>query len=126
MTIINNIAYCGLYCPKCYKNSVADAAEGLKRVIIHAKDVCRKKYLMSGNMGKELNNLITLKCVNFCRTGGGKSDCKIKICCLNKKIDGYWQCDDFEKCDLLNCRFRDNIGKIKQLGIEKFVSEYQF
>jgi len=121
----NDVAYCGLYCPKCYKNSVSSAAKNLKRVVLRAKNVCGKKYLTSQEIKKELNNLIALRCANFCRAGGGKSDCKIKICCLDKTLDGCWQCEGFIKCDLLNNRFKKNILKIKEQGVEKFVQEYE-
>ncbi len=124
--MLNNVAYCGLYCPKCYKNSVAKAAENLRRVILQAKDVCGKKHLVSQEMEKELENLIGLRCVNFCRISGDKSDCQIKVCCLREKIDGCWQCEGFVQCDLLSIRFKKNILRIKQQGLKKFIQEYEF
>ena len=124
--MINDIAYCGLYCPKCYKNSVFLAAQNLKHVVLRVRDVCGKKYLMSQEMEQELDILAGLRCVNFCRSGGGKSGCQIKTCCLKEKIDGCWQCEGFVKCDLISNRFKENILKIKEKGIAKFIQEYEF
>lgn len=63
-----------------------------------------------------------------CRSGGGADDCYQRRCCLERNIDGCWQCDIFP-CD--KGFFDDEEWKglcigfvkcIKAKGIEKFVS----
>ena len=66
-----------------------------------------------------------------CRSGGGADDCYQRRCCLEKGIDGCWQCDG-SPCDM--GFFADEVWKglcrgfircIKDKGIEEFVSLVQ-
>ncbi len=118
---INLVAYCGLYCPKCYKMKVTDATELLKKELENAKDKGAKFLESFPSLEQDLDNLAKLRCVKFCREGGGKASCKIKNCCLTKNIEGCWQCDLFETCDELKEQFKQNIKSIRQLGVEKFI-----
>lgn len=64
---------------------------------------------------------------NGCRSGGGLKGCYQRECCIDKDIDGCWQCQDFP-CDkgffgdkawrglCIGC-----IESIKDKGIEVFV-----
>ncbi len=117
----NLVAYCSLYCPKCYKMNVAEAAENLKEQIENAKTKNTEFLKLFPSLEQILDNLIKLKCFKFCRESGGKASCKIKICCKNKNIDGCWQCKTFKKCDNLKTQFINNIKEIKKLGIEGYI-----
>jgi hypothetical protein len=81
---INLVAYCGLYCPKCYKMKVADAAEFLKKELENARNKGAKFLENFPTLEQNLDNLTKLKCAKFCREGGGKTSCSIKSCCLSK------------------------------------------
>jgi len=119
--VTNLVAYCGLCCPKCYKNTVAEAAESLRAELENAKAKGAGFLENLPETEETLNSLIKLRCGKFCRAGGGKSSCKIKICCNDKNIEGCWECEAFEACSNLKEQFVDNIRKIKKLGINGFI-----
>ena len=119
------LAYCGLYCPKCYKNSVSQAAMVLRREMLAAslRDACGDNPSLreSEPLRRTLDGLIAMKCPKPCRDGGGTKDCGIRACCLKKGIEGCWECAGFERCQRLKAQFVKNIMEIKQRGIENFV-----
>jgi len=120
----NLVAYCGLYCPRCYRMKVSEAAEMLRKELKLAKDK-GAPYLDDCGAGfkKKLNTLIKLRCDEFCRNRK-ELKCKIKKCCIDKKLDGCWQCLDFKKCGKLKKQFIENCKKIKKLGLNIFVKNY--
>jgi len=120
----NSVAYCGLYCPGCYRMKVSEVAEILKKELKSAEDK-GALYLDDCGVGfkKKLNALIKLRCNKFCRDRK-ELKCKIKKCCVAKKLDGCWQCADFKKCDKLKKQFIENCKKIKKLGLNSFVKNY--
>jgi len=123
---MNQIAYCGLCCPKCYNMKVGQAAENLQKEIESAEEkgaTLGEEYPL---LKKALDKLARLQCLKFCREGGGKSaTCKIKKCCDDHEISGCWECSDFEKCQNLKPQFVSNIKKIQELGIDKYIEDYQ-
>lgn len=106
------VAYCGLYCPKCYKMVVSDAAEFLKNALENTH-ICGSANSPSAQFKSELNNLISLRCPKVCKAGGGNSNCAIRKCCLKKNIAGCWDCDGFQTCKNLTEQFINNIKEIK-------------
>jgi len=102
------IAYCSLYCPKCYKMSVSDAAMNLKKELEN-KHICGKTKWLSKSFYSELDSLISLHCNKFCKEGGGSPNCKIRICCIKKGYNGCWECNNFKSCDKLSNQFIENI-----------------
>lgn len=120
MTNEKLVAYCGLYCPKCYKNVVSDAATKLKWALQNTH-ICNKPYAVSPSFKRALDKLIGLHCSVTCKNGGGKPNCAIKKCCKEKNINGCWECDDYKKCEKLHERFVKNIGEIKKLGLKKYI-----
>ena len=64
-------------------------------------------------LSAELDGLIGLCCIEFCRQGGGKALCEIRDCCLERGFKGRWECSDFEKCKNLKEQFVENIRKIR-------------
>ncbi len=107
----NLIAYCGLYCPSCYKMVVSEAAESLKHALENTH-ICGSTNEPSKRFKDELDNLISLRCPKVCKEGGGNPNCAIRKCCLGKNIAGCWECKDFEKCENLTEQFVGNIKKI--------------
>ncbi|MBT5022341.1 DUF3795 domain-containing protein [Candidatus Woesearchaeota archaeon] len=114
------VAYCGLYCPKCYKMVVSEAADNLKKALNNTH-ICDSKNKSSNEFLDELDKLVKLKCINFCKAFGGSDTCKIRLCCRSKTIAGCWECNCFEKCNLLTNQFLVNIRKINQQGLDAFI-----
>lgn len=84
------IAYCGLYCTKCYKMRISEAAELLKDTL---KDthIRRTSDKPSTQFKNELNNLTALHCPKLCKDGGGNPNCQIRRCCTEKILNGCWE-----------------------------------
>lgn len=116
----NLVAYCGLYCPKCYKMVVSEAAELLTNALENTH-ICGSSNEPSIQFKKNLNNLVSLHCPKLCKEGGGNPNCPIRKCCIKKNLAGCWECDDFQICNKLNEQFVNNIHQIKKLGIDGFV-----
>lgn len=114
------VAYCGLYCPKCYKNVVSEAAAKLKFAMENTH-ICNKPNAVPPSFKKTLDKLVGLRCPVVCKNGGGNPNCKIKKCCKEKNINGCWECGEYRKCDKLHERFVKNIEKIKKLGMIRFI-----
>ena len=118
----NLIAYCGLYCPKCYKMVISESALTLKDAL-ESTHVCCKKNLTPASFKQTLNDLIALHCLKTCKDGGGNPDCKIRKCCVAKNISGCWECNDYKNCENLTKQFVDCIKKIKKLGPGGYIAE---
>lgn len=121
---IELIGYCWIYCPKCYRMKVSEAAE---KLLFELESVQSKgaKYLEETPLLKEgIEKLVAKKCHMFCRARQGESPCAIKNCCLPKNILGCWECEEMESCEKLNQQFLENCKKIKELGIDKFIEQY--
>lgn len=110
----NLTSYCGIYCPKCYKMRVSQAAAVLKDELERAKDRCGAKNFLTPAFQKSLADLIALHCPKVCKQGGGNPDCVIRKCCIEKKYDGCWKCGKFEKCGKLKKEYVENIKKSKK------------
>jgi hypothetical protein len=127
----NMIAYCGLNCATCfsYKKNVSEAAKSLRREM-HSekiKEVWKDVPFLGDydEFKKSLDGLAKLRCTKACSGGGGNPWCKIRSCCQKKEINGCWECADFETCNKLIERYRENVIQINKLGIEKFLAKQQ-
>lgn len=119
----NLVAYCGIYCPKCYRMRVSGAARTLKQELKAAKIKGASYWDDASQSFKNfLDQLIALHCSKFCRAGGG-SKCKIKKCCVGKNLKGCWECVDFESCKMLKSQFISHCHKIKKIGIERYAQD---
>ena len=49
-----------------------------------------------------LNHIKELACPGPCRLGGGKPECRIKLCARSKDLEGCWQCQSRRECTMLN------------------------
>ena len=113
-------AYCGLNCDDCfsYKKTVSEAAKNLRREMRSAK---MKEFWKEipfldeyEPFKRTLDGLARLRCIKGCRDGGGNPWCKFRKCAQKRKIDGCWQCTDFETCGNLVERHIKNIKILKK------------
>ncbi len=110
-------AFCGLYCEDCirFQSQAASLAEKLLKALdqegygVYAAakaggDPARIKgveaYAGYDQALALLEALVDGRCDSPCRLGGdGCSDnCPVKDCCLQRGLEGCWQCGDFNKC----------------------------
>ncbi len=120
------IAYCGLYCPKCYKMKIAASAKQLLLELESAQEKGAKFLQESLEITPALNKLIALECKKFCREGGGKSaTCPIKACCDDHEAIGCWECPDFDSCKKLKPQFLANNKKLRELNIDGYIHQYK-
>lgn len=115
------IAYCGLYCPKCYAMVVSEAAINLKKALENTH-ICGSKHDPSTEFKTEIDELVNLRCSVFCKDKK-ESDCPI-TCCISKGFDGCWECHDALGCPELSQQFKENCRKINEVGPARFIDEY--
>ena len=132
------IAYCGLYCGTCpgYDGKIADCARDLRKElrkakfhkIAHGLKKYFKQFKYYDQSYELLGLMVKFRCKRTCRNGGGPPFCKVRKCCVEKELDGCWECAEFKTCkklDFLKPVHDDghikNIRKIKRYGIRKFL-----
>jgi len=73
-----------------------------------------------------LDAIVKLECDTPCRAGGDGclQPCEIKTCVQTKKLEGCWECDEFERCDKFEFfrlihgdTTKENLRKIKEYGL---------
>ncbi len=122
--INQNLAFCGLYCPHCYRVKISNAAKILKHEMDAAADKGAKYFSeVSESFSDDINVLISKECNLYCRAGGGTT-CEIKLCCLDKKLNGCWECGDFETCKKISAQFKGHCKDIKEKGIDAYIESY--
>ena len=120
------IAYCGLYCPKCYNMKISYSSKNLLNELLSAQKKGATYLQDDPSIKKILNKLIDLECIKFCREDVKKSmNCSIKICCDGHDVIGCWKCPDLNSCKKLKKQFYDNCSKLKKLGIEEYIKQYK-
>ena len=136
------IAYCGLYCGQCIIRNGKISEKSEQLLEIFKTDDCKKLvdglpkffpeiHIESNEYETCIKFLQTMKfldCNEVCKKTGGTSKCKIKNCCIEKKLDGCWLCENFENCEILDSltpiHKRANIKNIKTIrenGISSFL-----
>jgi hypothetical protein len=134
-------AYCGLYCGDCirYRSKAIDLAEDLatelQKIKFDKYAEVKKNSVEKFNHYKEffkvLDAIAKLQCDIPCRLGGDGcfEPCEIKKCVQPKNLKGCWECDEFETCKKLDFLKpfhgetpRENLRKIKECGLEKWVT----
>lgn len=120
--MIDLIAYCGLYCPKCYRMVVSEAAINLKKALDNTH-ICGSRHDPSKKFKIEVDELVNLKCAVFCKYKK-ESNCPIRICCISKKLEGCWECNNAQECPNLTQQFKENCKKINEYGFTRFIKEY--
>ncbi len=131
----NLIAYCGLFCNDCFgfNGKVADLARDLRKELRESKfdklvdGIPFKEFKHYRECYECLGAMVRLRCKSACRGGGGNPFCKVRKCCQKKKIEGCWECDEFETCGKLDSLKQGhgdahirNLRKIKKNGADKF------
>lgn len=101
-------AYCGLFCGDCipFNRKLFDSAQTLLRELereqfhryAELKGARNVSFRMYDTFFEVLSELPRLQCSRPCRSGGGKSDCKIRKCAVGKGLKGCWECQSFEGC----------------------------
>ncbi len=135
----NNLTtHCGIYCGDCprYKAKFSDMCEDLIEEFEKsnfsklAKVIATKndQFKQFDEMVILLDTIKNLKCEKPCGSGGGSGEsCEVIKCNKKKKIDGCWDCIEFETCtrlDFLKPFCGDapikNLNKIKEYGVENW------
>ncbi|MCX5850072.1 MAG: DUF3795 domain-containing protein [Deltaproteobacteria bacterium] len=130
-------AYCGLYCGDCirFKCRASDLSalllDELEKSRFQEYSKVKRRYIKELEhyeyMITVLKEISSIKCDVPCRIGGDGcgGSCQIIKCAKDKKIEGCWECAEFETCsnfDSLKPFHGDaplkNLQKIKELGIE--------
>jgi hypothetical protein len=66
-----------------------------------------------------------------CRAGGGETDCRQRLCCLEQGIDGCWQCERFPCAEGFSSDGHDagsrgfwvaSVQCVRDLGLERYVA----
>ena len=133
-------AYCGLYCGDClrYKSRATglarDLLNELQRVQFNkyaeVKSVSLSVFEHFKECRQVLEAIVKLRCNAPCRAGGDGclQTCEIKSCVLAKRLEGCWECDEFEKCQKFEFLkpFSDdnpqaNLRKIKKYGLGRWI-----
>ncbi len=65
-----------------------------------------------------------------CPEGGGMPRCEVKACCLKKKINNCYSCEDFSMCEKLSYqketyKISEHHERIKQVGYETWLREQE-
>ena len=134
------IAYCGLYCGDChgYQQKIPDLARDLRKELRKTKYKKFARFLAKTPFGqtfkdydncyKVLGVMLRFRCHKGCGNGGGPPFCKIRKCCLKKKLAGCWLCEEFKTCEKL--KFLEpvhgkghikNLKILKKKGVEEFL-----
>ncbi len=136
---IENIAYCGLYCGECPNHTgvIADLARDLRKELRNYRFEKTAELLSHYPFFKEyakyddcysvLGAMVRMRCGKTCRSGGGNPTCKIRNCAKKKKVNGCWECDEFETCVKLQflcgnhgVAHLKNLRILKKKGPEEF------
>jgi hypothetical protein len=102
--------------------TISETATLLKKELENPH-ICGKIHFLPESFVTKLDELIALRCTKICKDGGGNPECHIRKCCVQKRIDGCWECDDFESCDKLKDQYINNIKIIKDKGFEGYLKE---
>lgn len=132
-------AYCGLYCGDClrYRSKALGLAQDLLCELqavqfdkyAEAKSASMKEFGHYEECCRVLDAMVSLRCDTPCRFGGDgcSGPCEIKRCVQAKKLDGCWECDEFERCSKFEFfglfhgdTAKENLRKIKEYGLNSW------
>jgi hypothetical protein len=130
-------AYCGLYCGDClrYRSKAAGLARDLLSELqairfdryAEVKSTSVKELKHYDECCQVLDAIVKLECDTPCRAGGDGclQPCEIKTCVQSKKLEGCWECGEFEGCDKFEFfrpihgdTTRENLRKIKKYDLD--------
>ena len=138
---IEKTSFCGLFCADCIpsNNRLFELAQELNCLL---KDTNFQQYAdFKSNkvlefkdydiFVKVLNSFEKIHCYQYCRKGpcseaGCAQSCKIRVCSIEKKIEGCWDCDEYTTCEHIEKmeRFHPdikfNLSMIKEHGVHNW------
>lgn len=141
MEIRKNTSYCGLWCNDCIPSDeeLFQLAKALDQKVedIAFEDYAKYKEskVPEFKYYKEFKAFLTamekIHCHNKCYDGpvsvaGCASNCKIRMCAIEKELEGCWQCVDFRRCpeiagmQQMHPDIVHNLEVIKDKGIEEW------
>jgi len=128
------VGYCGLYCGLCaHRNRIPQHAKLLRETLHEEGMDSWYEYYPSmkdtfPTFWKFLGSLVKMDCT--CRTGGGPSDCKIRICAKEKGVDACPFCAEYP-CSLIESLAEHYVmviqdGKrLQKIGLKAWVREQE-
>jgi len=124
------LGFCGLYCRKCALSVSGEIRNASKVLLSHlrgfemyAQKMGEKFPELCGYQGflRVLNWFASQECPG-CRKGGGVRGCQIRACCEEEGHEFCYRCDSFP-CGEIHGQMAANSIKIKEMGVEAFVTE---
>jgi len=127
---------CGLFCQDCipadtgFFKLLEELKEVLKKLEFHRYAALKSKTVPAladyPVFEKVLSGMAGLACQAPCRRGGGKSDCRVRLCVGEKGYQGCWECSGHGTCDLLGPlkefhHLDRNLRMIRELGIKDWL-----
>lgn len=131
------LAYCDLYCGDCagHAGTIADGAERLREAV-EAFDFERTARCLFADRLPEFDRVVKaiafltkLRCAAPCRLREKESTaCRVRACCIEKRLVACHACDAFETCDTLRenvarCGYASiqNIRAIREIGLDDWI-----
>jgi len=128
------IGYCGVCCNHCGMHTrIPEMAKELKRFI---ETYRYGEWIRNITQDFDFNN--SMKGLNWfansscsgCLKGGGMPRCDVRICCVKKKLQNCYFCQEFSRCKKLNCQketyqVEKHWEKIKQIGYKDWLREQE-
>lgn len=139
--------YCGLYCRDCIpsKKDLYETAAKLEEQLDqlnfdkYAELKAGQTYWSQANEAfkhyprfiEVLKAIRGLECPSPCRKSGGYKEgrCDVRNCCVDKKLNGCWECSGYKTCKLLGplLKFHPNLlyhlELIKTEGVENWAGK---
>lgn len=131
-SLLHYVAYCGPYCELCaHRNRIPQQAHQLQKSL-HEEGMDNWYQYVPEMKDKFptfwqfLKKLASLDCT--CRTGGGPSDCKIRQCAKQRRVETCPQCKEYP-CMLIQSLAEhyptliQDGKRLQKIGLEKWVKE---
>lgn len=132
-------AFCGIYCLDCIPSNEKFFSL-IEELEYFLKDLQFERYAefkslqnpvfdKYGEFKKVLSEIGKLKCKVPCTEGGGKSNCPVRECVLEKKVRGCWECEERKDCAKLEVlktihpHLNDHLELIREYGTERWVMQ---
>lgn len=140
---IENTSFCGLWCNDCIPSNerlyqlTAELSELLEKLGFENYAAYKAEKVPEFSNYQTfldvLNAFEKVHCYNKCHNGpksiaGCSSSCKIRVCVLNKNLNGCWECDHFTNCEYildmetLHPDIRKNLLFLQEKGIGEWSS----
>lgn len=108
--VSDQIAYCGLWCGSCsYGNGVIGEAAGRLEGLVTGSGIEEwgPVDVDYGTLRKSLASIHAAPRCPGCQSGGGRTECEIRVCALGRCIRECADCEAFDACP--NRRLRNHM-----------------